>query len=159
MTLRHRTTLWHWLSADRPWGRPKHRGSGTVPRSWHDADASGLRDGACIENEGEDTGAHPTLSARGELAGSFRLQGLYGPLAGHDLSSYGILRTYTTNPAVPRLSGPGGPAAAPTIAGHSGARQKRAWPLLVQSGLRREDRRMPACQCQLCPESPFGWSF
>ena len=45
----------------------------------------------------------PTLSEGGELAGSFRLQALYGPLAGHDLSSYGILWTYTTYPAVPRI--------------------------------------------------------
>src|SRR3569833_3458998 len=54
-----------------------------------------------------------TLSERGELAGSFRLQGLYGPLAGHDLSSYGILSTYRTNPAVPGGFGGGGPGAEP----------------------------------------------
>ena len=45
-------------------------------------------------------GAHPTLSARGELAGSFRLQGLYGPLAAAvSLQLRGKRLLYNINPS------------------------------------------------------------
>jgi len=74
-----------------------------------DANARRLASAACVEREGEDSGAHPHRCPSVENSQGPRLQALYGPLAAHDLSSYGILWTYTTNPAVPRLLGPGGP--------------------------------------------------